>query len=162
MTKLVFHGPAIVLGDHVDVERLHPASYFSLNPERVKEGLFMGMSPEMREHLQPGSIILAGRNFGCGSSREVVVQAFLLNGIEAIVAESFARIFFRSGINNGLALIECPNTAELAVNGDEIEVDVVSGRISNLTQGTTKMLPEPDPFFLTLLERTRSKRESTR
>lgn len=89
-------------GDDVSTDVIHPPEFFSLDPARVKRGLFHGFDPTIQPRMRLGDIIVAGRNFGCGSSRETSIQSLRLNGIAAIVAIDFARIFFRSATNNGL------------------------------------------------------------
>lgn len=155
--RALIKGLAIVLGDHVDSEQLHPACFFSLDPERVKSGLFKGMDERIQQLLQSGSILFAGRNFGCGSSREVIIQAILYNKIQVIIAESFSRIFFRNAINNGLLLIEYPEATKIAVDSDQIVVEIVSGYIQNVTQDKMYKFASLDPFFLNLLERSNKK-----
>lgn len=91
-----------LFGDDINTDVLHPPQFFSLDPERVKLGLFHGVDPSLQERLAPGDIVVAGRNFGCGSSRETSVRAFKLNRVGAVIAVDFARIFFRSATNNGL------------------------------------------------------------
>jgi 3-isopropylmalate/(R)-2-methylmalate dehydratase small subunit len=142
-TAPLFTGPAIVLPDHVDSEQLHPARYFSLDEERVRSGLFEGMAKEIKERLRPDSIVVAGRNFGCGSSREVVVRALLLNGIHVIVADSFARIFYRNAVNLGLTVVECPGCAAQASDGDLLEVDIRAGFVKNKTRGNARCVQAP-------------------
>ena len=89
-------------GEHVNTDVIHPPDFFSLDPEIVRKGLFHRYDPELQPKIQPGDIIVAGRNFGCGSSRETSIRSLKLNHIGAIVAVDFARIFFRSATNNGL------------------------------------------------------------
>lgn len=91
-----------LFGDDINTDVLHPPQFFSLDPERVKLGLFHGIDPNMQAQLEPGDIVVAGRNFGCGSSRETSLRAFKLNRIGAVIAVDFARIFFRNATNNGL------------------------------------------------------------
>lgn len=95
-------GRAWTFGDDLNTDVLHPPAFFSLDPDVVRRGLFHGLDPTLQPRLAPGDVIVAGSNFGCGSSRETSVQSLRLNQIGAIVAVDFARIFFRSATNNGL------------------------------------------------------------
>lgn len=130
----VYNGSAFVLGDHIDSERLHPASFFSLNAKKVKEGLFQGMPDEIQRRFKEGSIIFGGRNFGCGSSREVIVQSLALNGVKVIVAKSFGRIFYRNAINNGILLIEKDLDPSFVDMSDSIELNIKQSKIINRTK----------------------------
>lgn len=104
-------GSTWVFGDSLNTDVLHPPAYYSLDPETVKRGLFMGIDPQLQERVQPGDFIVGGRNFGCGSSRETSIRSLKLNGIAAIVAIDFARIFFRSATNQGIPCL-CLKRAE--------------------------------------------------
>ncbi|MGC7102117.1 3-isopropylmalate dehydratase [Amycolatopsis lurida] len=102
-------GTAWTFGDDLNTDVIHPPQFFSLDPEKVKRGLFHGLDPALRERLRPGDVLVAGRNFGCGSSRETSVQSLKLNGIGAIVAVDFARIFYRNATNNALPCVNFAN-----------------------------------------------------
>jgi 3-isopropylmalate/(R)-2-methylmalate dehydratase small subunit len=147
MSRAVYSGPAISLGDSVNSDVLHPTVYFSLDPERVKAGLFQGLEPELARRVTPDTLLVAGRNFGCGSSREVVVQAMRLHGLRVVVASSFARIFYRNCINLGLLPVECPG-ANRSATGDRVLVDVAAGLFRNETQGWELRFPLVDPGIL--------------
>jgi len=96
------HGRTWVFGDNLNTDVLHPPQFYSLDPERVKVGLFKGVDETLQERLLPGDLVVAGRNFGCGSSRETSIRSVKLNGIAAIIAVDFARIFFRNATNHGV------------------------------------------------------------
>jgi 3-isopropylmalate dehydratase small subunit len=98
-------GRAWVFGNDINTDVIHPPQFFSLDPDVVRRGLFSGLDPELQAGLEPGDILVAGRNFGCGSSRETSIQSLKLNRIGAVVAVDFARIFFRSAINNALPCV---------------------------------------------------------
>jgi 3-isopropylmalate dehydratase small subunit len=98
-------GRAWVFGDDLNTDVIHPPSFFSLDSEVVKRGLFQKFDPALQPAIIPGDLIIGGRNFGCGSSRETSIQSLLLNGIAAIVAVDFARIFYRSATNNALPCV---------------------------------------------------------
>ncbi len=99
-------GKIHVLGNHINTDIIHPPKYFSLNQERVKSGFMKGMDARFTERFKAGDIIIAGTNFGCGSSRETSIYTMLYNNVGAIIAVSFARIFYRNAINNGLLVFE--------------------------------------------------------
>lgn len=98
-------GRAWAFGDDVNTDVIHPPAFFSLDRDVVKRGLFHEFDPAMQPAITPGDMIIGGRNFGCGSSRETSIQSLLLNGIAAIVAVDFARIFYRSATNNALPAV---------------------------------------------------------
>jgi len=121
------------LGDHVNTDILHPSSYFSLNEKRVREGLIEGME-RMGADFKMGSsneglIIVAGENFGCGSSRETSVRGLRGYGVKGVVAASFARIFFRSLTNLGIPTFESREIQNWARDGDLIHISVMEGLI---------------------------------
>jgi 3-isopropylmalate/(R)-2-methylmalate dehydratase small subunit len=99
-------------GEHVNTDVIHPPDFFSLEPEKVKDGLFQKYDPTLQPRLLPGDILVGGRNFGCGSSRETSIRSIKLNRIGAIVAVDFARIFFRSATNNGVPCLTFRNAAD--------------------------------------------------
>ncbi|MBI3763166.1 MAG: 3-isopropylmalate dehydratase small subunit, partial [Chloroflexi bacterium] len=102
---------------------------------------------EFVKKMKPGDLIVADSNFGCGSSREVAPISLKAAGVSAVIAKSFARIFFRNAINIGLPILECPQAVDGIREGDEIEVDAATGTIRNLTKGETYRA-EPFPEFL--------------
>jgi 3-isopropylmalate/(R)-2-methylmalate dehydratase small subunit len=124
-----------VLGDNIDTDIIYPGRYLNITDrEKTAEHLFELVYPEIRAGLQPGDVIVAGRNFGCGSSREQAAAALKFSGAGAVIAASFARIFFRNAINLGLAAVVSPESAVTSSAGDELEIDLVAGEIHDLTQ----------------------------
>lgn len=115
-----------VFGDDLNTDVMHPPQFFSLDPEVVRRGLFHGLDPDLQPALRPGDILVGGRNFGCGSSRETSVQSLKLNQVGAIVAVSFARIFFRSATNRGLRCLTFADAAHKPriVTGEAVELDL--------------------------------------
>ncbi|AKU97368.1 3-isopropylmalate dehydratase small subunit [Labilithrix luteola] len=101
-----------VFGHDVNTDVIHPPQFFSLDPARVKSGLFHGYDPSIQPALQPGDIFIGGHNFGCGSSRETSMRSLKLNQVGAIVALDFARIFFRNATNNGLPCLTFADPAD--------------------------------------------------
>jgi 3-isopropylmalate/(R)-2-methylmalate dehydratase small subunit len=118
-------------GDNINTDMLFPGKYtYSCStPEEIKPHLLEDLDASFAKAVQPGDIILAGENFGCGSSREQPVVGLKSVGIEAVLAKSFARIFYRASINQGLLLIECPNAVNAYKEGDNVKVDVKKGDV---------------------------------
>ncbi len=140
-----FTGKVWLLGDDIDTDIIIPTEYLAL--KTVKDMAPYGFSPlrpELAAQIKPGDIIVAGKNFGCGSSREHAPLVLKLNGVSCIVAESFARIFYRNSINTGLPIVEFDGEIE---EGDQLEVDFEQGVLWNLTRGTEGVFP-PFPAFL--------------
>lgn len=118
--------------DDINTDMLFPGkyTYTCSTIEEIKPHLLEDLDSSFAKNVQSGDIILAGKNFGCGSSREQPVVGLKAVGIQAILAKSFARIFYRAGLNQGLILIECPEAVMAYEEGDEITVDVKNGNIS--------------------------------
>ncbi|MBP3309081.1 MAG: 3-isopropylmalate dehydratase small subunit [Clostridia bacterium] len=141
-----FKGKAIKYGDNVDTDVIIPARY--LNTIDIKELASHCMEDidlEFRSKVEAGDIMIAGSNFGCGSSREHAPIAIKASGISLVIAKSFARIFYRNSINIGLAIIECPEAVDGISENDRVEADLDAGIITNLTTGAsfkTKPFPE--------------------
>jgi len=127
----VIEGVAVVIpGDDVDTDVMYPGSYLNVeDPEEMKQYLFDGYDPSLRDHLGPDAIVVTGRNFGLGSSREHVVQALKAWGVSAVVGKSFARIFRRNCVNLGLAIFEAPEAVDAARPGSKIRIDTQAGEI---------------------------------
>jgi 3-isopropylmalate dehydratase small subunit len=125
-----FRGKVWKFGDDIDTDVIIPARYLnSSDPAYLGQHCMEAISPDFAKRVAKGDIIVAGKNFGCGSSREHAPVAIKAAGISCVVAKSFARIFFRNAINTGLPLFEAPEVIELVEEGDEIEIDADSGRI---------------------------------
>lgn len=132
-----------VLGDDIDTDIIIPTEYLALKTvEDMKPYAFSPLRPELAGQIQPGDIIVAGKNFGCGSSREQAPEIIKALGIRCVVAKSFARIFFRNAINNGLLLIENPNLHDAVTEGDLAEVTVNEGIVHNGTTYPIASLPQ--------------------
>lgn len=120
-----FTGKVWVLGDDIDTDIIIPTEYLALKTiEDMKQYGFSPLRPELAAQIQPGDILVAGKNFGCGSSREQAPEVIKALGIRCIIARSFARIFFRNSINNGLLLIEQKELCDYVKEGDFITVTV--------------------------------------
>lgn len=119
-------------GDDINTDMLFPGkyTYTCATAEEILPHLLEDLDGEFAKSVQPGDIMLAGRNFGCGSSREQPVVGLKAAGIETVIAKSFARIFYRAAINQGLLLIECPKAVEAYKEGDKVCLDVEAGKVA--------------------------------
>jgi 3-isopropylmalate/(R)-2-methylmalate dehydratase small subunit len=128
---------AAVLGDNIDTDMIYPGRYLNITDrEKTAEHLFELVWPDLRARIRPGDILVAGRNFGCGSSREQATAAVKYAGVGAVIAGSFARIFFRNSINLGLPLVCCPAAVQIIGEGDDIEIDLLTGAITNASKAS--------------------------
>ena len=145
---MILRGHVWTFGDHVDTDVIIPARYLdTTDPYELAAHCMEGLDAEFVSKLKPGDMIVAGENFGCGSSREQAPVAIKHAGIACVIAKSFARIFFRNAINIGLPILVSSGAVEHAQPGDELEVDLSSGTIHNLSRKTTDQA-EPFPDFL--------------
>ena len=129
-------GTVFKYGDKVDTDVIIPARYLnSSDPKELAEHCMEDIDKEFVNKVQAGDLIVADKNFGCGSSREHAPIAIKAAGVSCVIAETFARIFYRNAINIGLPIIECPEAAKGIEAGDEVEVDFDSGIITNKTKG---------------------------
>lgn len=131
-----FAGKAWVFGDSIDTDMITPGKYLALlEAKQLAEHVLEGADPDFPKKVSPGDILVAGDNFGCGSSREHAPIAIKAAGIPLVVAESFARIFYRNAINIGLPVIEARGIKGQVRTGDTVEVDLTTGKIRNATRG---------------------------
>ena len=146
-------GHVFKYGDNVDTDVIIPARYLnSYDAQELASHAMADIDPEFVNKVQPGDIIVANKNFGCGSSREHAPIAIKASGISCVIASTFARIFYRNAINIGLAILECDEAAKDIKDGDEVEVDFDSGLITNCTTGKTyKAQPFP-PFIQNIIK----------
>ena len=137
-------GTVFKYGDNIDTDVIIPARYCtSFHKEELAPHCLEDLDASFVQRVKPGDIIVAGRNFGCGSSRENAPLAILGAGVGAVVAESFARIFYRNSINVGLPILICPQAVKAAENGDTLSIELAEGKIVNLTRGG---IFKADPF----------------
>ena len=130
-------GKVFKYGDNVDTDVIIPARYLnSFDGKELATHAMVDIDPEFAGKVQPGDMIVARKNFGCGSSREHAPIAIKASGISCVIAETFARIFYRNAINIGLPIIECPAAAKEIEAGDTVEIDFDSGMIYDKTKGT--------------------------
>jgi 3-isopropylmalate/(R)-2-methylmalate dehydratase small subunit len=139
--------------DNIDTDVIIPARYLNMStPEELARHCLEDWDPRFAGAVQAGDVIVAGENFGCGSSREHAALAIKGAGVSCVVARSFARIFFRNAINVGLPILECPAAVDSLANGHVVEVDLESGQIHNLnTQQTFRAEPYP-PFMMAIIQ----------
>lgn len=141
-------GKVIKYGDNVDTDVIIPARYLNTSdPKELAAHCMEDLDTSFISRVQPGDIMVALQNFGCGSSREHAPIAIKESGISCVIAASFARIFYRNAINIGLPIIECPQAAADIAEGDALEVDFDSGLIKNLTKGV-EYQSQPFPAFI--------------
>ncbi len=141
-------GHVFKYGDNVDTDVIIPARYLNATKgEELAKHCMEDIDKEFVNQVQKGDIMVANKNFGCGSSREHAPLAIKCAGISCVIAETFARIFFRNAINIGLPIIECPEAAKSIQAGDEVEVDFDSGVITNQTTGQS-FVGQPFPEFM--------------
>ena len=148
-----FTGKVWVLGDDIDTDIIIPTEYLALpTVEDMKQYGFSPLRPELASQIQEGDIIVAGKNFGCGSSREHAPLCLKTAGVSCIIAETFARIFYRNSINIGLPIIECPEASREIEEGDEVEIDFDSGKIYDRTKGTEYQGQAFPPFMQKIID----------
>ena len=142
------YGKAIKYGDNVDTDVIIPARYLnSSDPAELALHCMEDIDKDFTKKVKKGDIIVAEKNFGCGSSREHAPIAIKASGIGCVIAETFARIFYRNAINIGLPIIECEEAAQGIEEGDEIEVNFDTGMITNITKGKS-FKGQPFPEFM--------------
>jgi 3-isopropylmalate/(R)-2-methylmalate dehydratase small subunit len=142
------HGRAHRFGANVDTDVIIPARYLTTtDPAELAKHCMEDLDPTFVERLQPGDVIVAGPNFGSGSSREHAPISIKAAGVACVVASSFARIFYRNAINVGLPIVECPEIVEVTEDGDEIDVDLAEGLVTNATKDRVASA-SPFPAFM--------------
>ena len=148
------HGTVHKYGDHVDTDVIIPARYLNTQSHQGLAAHCMeDIDKEFVGRVKPGDIMVAGVNFGCGSSREHAPIAIKAAGISCVIAKNFARIFYRNAINIGLAILECPAAGEEIRNGDQVSVDFDTGVITDETTGKTYQAEPFPPFIKDMIAR---------
>ncbi len=145
-------GPAIKFGNNVDTDVILPGKYLILvdHDELAKHAL-ESLDPDFPEKAKNGVVLVGGKNFGCGSSREQAPLALKYAGVKCVLADSFARIFFRNAINIGLPVIECKGISAAVETGDELAVDFEAGKIENISKGRKFKVDKLPPFIIEIL-----------
>ncbi len=149
--KFIIKGRAFKFGENVDTDQIIPARYLDTSdPDVLACHAMAGIDEDFSKKINPGDIIVAGRNFGCGSSREHAPLSIKAAGIGAVVAQSFARIFFRNAINIGLPIIEVKDFK--AQSGDELELDLKKGKLKNKSSGEKYSFPSFPGFLQNIIQ----------
>lgn len=144
----VLEGKVWRYGDNIDTDVIIPARYLNtFDPKELSKRCMVDIDPTFAENVKAGDIMVGGKNFGCGSSREHAPVAIKASGVPVVIASSFARIFYRNGINVGLPLLEIGDNVEKIHAGDTLRIDISTGKIENLTTGDTFQAP-PLPGFI--------------
>ena len=152
MEKLI-RGNAFVFGANIDTDQIYPGRYLELtDPEDVVKHAMEGADPGFAKEFQPGDIVVASTNFGCGSSREHAAVTLKTVGVGAILADSFGRIFYRNAINLGIPLLVCPQIHGLVRKGDILRIDLTTGLVTNETAGATAQGQPLSDYVMMILE----------
>lgn len=147
------HGHVFKYGDNVDTDVIIPARYLnSSDPKELATHCMEDIDKNFVKNVNAGDIIVANKNFGCGSSREHAPLSIKAAGVSCVIAETFARIFYRNAINIGLPIIECPEAAKAISAGDEVEVNFDTGVITDVTSGQSFQGQAFPPFMQKLID----------
>lgn len=146
-----YEGVAFVVGDDIDTDRILPGRYLTLTDTRKLGECVFSNNPEIAIRIKPGTILVAGKNFGCGSSREGAPVALKSAGMQVIIAESFARIFYRNAVNIGLIPIECLGITKHVSTPDTIKIYIKEGKIANISRRTEHAFPAIHPHILSII-----------
>jgi 3-isopropylmalate/(R)-2-methylmalate dehydratase small subunit len=145
--QLIFEGACWKFGHNIPTDLITPTNITLRSISEMAKHVLETANPEFPKKVQPGDIIVAGRNFGCSSGRAIAPKAIKATGVSVIVAELFARTFYRNGYEIGLPLVEVPGVHDLVETGDRLRVDIVRGLVENLTSGQS-IRGNPLPEFL--------------
>lgn len=148
-----FKGTVHRYGRDIDTDVIIPARYLTTSePSELAKHCLEDLDVEFVNNVKSGDIIVAEENFGCGSSREHAPIAIKAAGVDAVIAKSFARIFYRNSINTGLAILECPEAVDAIKNGDVVSVDTETGTITDKTTGESFTAQPFPPFIADIIE----------
>jgi 3-isopropylmalate/(R)-2-methylmalate dehydratase small subunit len=149
-----YTGTAHKVGEHIDTDAIIPARFLvTTDTKKLGENCMAGLEEGWVKRVKPGDVMVAGRNFGCGSSREHAPIAILGAGMPVVIAHSFARIFYRNAFNMGLLLLEVGDEVDKIADGDTVEVDAATGLITNRTSGATITCPPLPASMRELLDK---------
>ena len=149
---MMIYGKAIKFGDNVDTDVILPGKYLVLtDPTELAKHAMEGLDPSFTKKIRDGALIVAGKNFGCGSSREQAPLALKYAGVKCVVAESFARIFYRNAITIGLPVLECLGVSSKVAEGDELVVDLRAGEVKNKSKNLTLQATQLPEFIMEIL-----------
>ena len=150
---MTIYGKAIKFGDNVDTDVILPGQYLVLtDPMELAKHAMEGLDPTFTRKIQDGAIIVAGKNFGCGSSREQAPLALKHAGVKCVLAEFFARIFYRNAITIGLPVLECPGVSSKVEEGDELAVDLRAGKVENKSKNLVFQATQLPEFIMEILD----------
>ena len=148
------HGKAFVFGDDINTDVILPGAYLNVtDPKELASHCMESEDPDFVKNAQPGDIMVALKNFGCGSSREHAPLSIKYLGISCVIASTFARIFFRNALNIGLPILECEEAAKNIKAGDTVSVDFDTGVITDITTGATYQAQPFPPFIQNIIEK---------
>ncbi|MBV9744824.1 MAG: 3-isopropylmalate dehydratase small subunit [Acidobacteriia bacterium] len=151
-SNLILSGLCWKFGHNIPTDLITPTNITLRSIPEMAKHVLETANPEFPKKVQPGDIIVAGRNFGCSSGRAIAPKAIKATGVSVIVAEQFARTFYRNGHEIGLPLLEAPGIHDLAETGHRLRVDILSGLVENLTTGQSLRGNPPPPFLLEMLQ----------
>ena len=151
--RKVIEGKAFVFGKNIDTDQIYPGRYLELvKPEEIAAHCMEGADPEFASRMKAGDIIVASTNFGCGSSREHAAITLNHAGVSVVLAESFARIFYRNAINLALPLMVCPEISQKVKDGDFLKVNLETGQVKNKTTGESLQGEKISDYAMNILE----------
>ncbi|PYS54434.1 MAG: 3-isopropylmalate dehydratase small subunit [Acidobacteria bacterium] len=148
---MVFEGTCWKFGHNIPTDEITPTSVVWKSFSEMAKHVLESLNPEFAQRVQKGDIIVAGRNFGCSSGRAIAAKAIKATGVSAVVAERFARTFYRNGHEVGLSILEAPGIHEIVETGDRLRVDIANGSVLNLKSGQTLTTSPPPGFLLEML-----------
>jgi 3-isopropylmalate/(R)-2-methylmalate dehydratase small subunit len=151
-TGWVFQGRCWKFGSNIPTDAMTPTQVMFKSPQEMAAFVLETLNPAFPQQVRPGDILVAGRNFGCSSGRALAAKALQATGIGAVVAELFARTFYRNGYEIGLPLLEAAGVHALVNDGDQVRVDIKAATLDNLTTGKRLQGAPPSPFLLGMLE----------
>lgn len=148
----ILKGKAFVYGPNIDTDQIYPGRFLDLtDPDQVGKHAMEGADPHFVKEVQPGDLIVAATNFGCGSSREHAAVTLKAAGIGAILADSYGRIFYRNAINLGVPLIVCPGISQKVKRGDSLSLDITTGTVTNETNGVSLQAQPLSEYVMNIL-----------
>ena len=151
---MIIKGKTLKYGDNIDTDVIIPARYLTAtDPMELAKHCMEDLDPNFKQKVTSETILVAGKNFGCGSSREHAPLSIKGSGVKAIIASSFARIFYRNALNIGLPILESEEAATHLQTGDEVEIDIQLGAIINLTRGESYRAQSFPPFIQDVIAR---------
>jgi 3-isopropylmalate/(R)-2-methylmalate dehydratase small subunit len=150
--NLIFEGNCWKFGHNIPTDRITPTNITLRGISEMAKHVLETLNPDFPKKVQPGDILVAGRNFGCSSGRAIAPKALKAAGVGAIVAELFARTFYRNGHEIGLPLLEVPGVHDLVETGHRVRVDIVAGSVENLTTGKSLRGTPPPEFLLEMVQ----------